>query len=91
MTNATTTFAQRYLEETARLAGQLDPAVIERLATTLADIRARGGRLFFLGVGGGAGHASHALNDFRTLAGFEAYAPTDNVSELTARKWESSR
>lgn len=93
MINATTTFAQRYLEETARLASQLDPAVVERLAKTLADIRARGGRLFFLGVGGGAGHASHAVNDFRKLAGFEAYAPTDNVSELTARTndegWDS--
>ena len=57
---------------------------IERVATTLAAVRARGGRLFFLGVGGGAAHASHAVNDFRKLAGFEAYAPTDNVAEITS-------
>lgn len=81
----TTTFARQYLDETARLAERLDADAIERLATTLAAVRTRGGRLFFLGVGGGAGHASHAVNDFRKLAGFEAYAPTDNVSELTAR------
>src|SRR5690242_21057128 len=63
------------------------------MAETLAALRARGGRLFFLGVGGSAGHASHAVNDFRKLCGFEAYAPTDNVSELTARTndegWET--
>lgn len=79
------TFAQRYLSETAILAAQIDADAIEQMATTLATVRTRGGRLFFLGLGGGAGHASHAVNDFRTLAGFEAYAPTDNVSELTAR------
>jgi D-sedoheptulose 7-phosphate isomerase len=78
-------FARRYLDETARLAAQIDAEAVERVAATLASVRARGGRLFFLGVGGGAGHASHAVNDFRKLAGFEAYAPTDNVSELTAR------
>src|SRR5690349_9410216 len=78
-------FSERYLEETAQIAATLDAAAIERLATTLAAVRARGGRLFFLGVGGGAAHASHAVNDFRKLAGFEAYAPTDNVAELTAR------
>ena len=81
----TTTFAAQYLAETARIAALVDVEAIERLATTLAGIRASGGRLFFLGVGGGAGHASHAVNDFRKLAGFEAYAPTDNASELTAR------
>jgi len=89
----TTAFASQYLEETAQLAALVDTKVIERTATTLAAVRARGGRLFFLGVGGGASHASHAVNDFRKLAGFEAYAPTDNVSELTARTndegWES--
>jgi D-sedoheptulose 7-phosphate isomerase len=63
----------------------VDADAIERLAATLADVRARGGRLFFLGVGGGAANASHAVNDLRKLAGLEAYAPTDNVSELTAR------
>ncbi len=79
------TFAQQYLSETAVLAAQIDTDAIERMAVTLAAVRARGGRLFFLGLGGGAGHASHAVNDFRKLAGFEAYAPTDNVSELTSR------
>ena len=63
------------------------------MAEMLADVRARGGRLFFLGVGGSAGNCSHAVNDFRKIAGFEAYAPTDNVSELTARTndegWET--
>src|SRR5579863_8005926 len=90
---AAVSFSQQHLDETARIAGALDASAIERLATTLAEVRARGGRLFFLGVGGGAGHASHAVNDFRKLAGFEAYAPTDNVSELTARAndegWDS--
>jgi D-sedoheptulose 7-phosphate isomerase len=78
-------FARQHLEETARIATLVDPEAIENIARILAAVRARGGRLFFLGVGGGAGHASHAVNDFRKLAGFEAYAPTDNVSELTAR------
>src|SRR5579863_2372414 len=82
---AAVSFSQQHLDETARIAGALDASAIERLATTLAEVRARGGRLFFLGVGGGAAHASHAVNDFRKLAGFEAYAPTDNVAELTAR------
>jgi D-sedoheptulose 7-phosphate isomerase len=85
--------ARQYLDETGRIAAALDANAVEHLAETLAGVRARGGRLFVLGVGGGAGHASHAVNDFRKLAGFEAYAPTDNVSELTARVndegWES--
>ena len=72
----------------------LDADAIERVAAALLEVRARGGRLFILGVGGGAGHASHAVNDFRKLAGFEAYAPTDNVAELTARTnddgWETT-
>jgi D-sedoheptulose 7-phosphate isomerase len=87
------TFAQRYLSETAVLASQIDADAIERLAIRLDTIRLQHGRLFFLGIGGGAAHASHAVNDFRTLAGFEAYAPTDNVAELTARTndagWET--
>src|SRR5882724_7587235 len=87
------TFASRHLDETARILAALDLDGIERLVQTLARVRARGGRLFFLGVGGGAANASHAVNDFRKIAGFEAYAPTDNVSELTARvndeSWES--
>jgi D-sedoheptulose 7-phosphate isomerase len=80
-----TSFARRYLQDTARIAAALDADAIERLAAELARVRAAGGRLFILGVGGGAAHASHAVNDFRKLAAFEAYAPTDNVSELTAR------
>jgi D-sedoheptulose 7-phosphate isomerase len=78
-------FAGDYIEESRRLLGELDANAIEAVATGLAEVRARGGRLFILGVGGSAGHASHAVNDFRKLCGFEAYAPTDNVSELTAR------
>ena len=81
----TPSFARQYLDEAVRIATALDTEAIERLVTVLYGIRARGGRLFVLGVGGGAAHASHAVNDFRKLAGFEAYAPTDNVSELTAR------
>src|SRR5262249_50747732 len=81
----TDTFVRTHLDETAKIAAAIDAAAVERMVATLVSIRARGGRLFFLGVGGGAAHASHAVNDFRKLAGFEAYAPTDNVSELTAR------
>jgi D-sedoheptulose 7-phosphate isomerase len=78
-------FSESYLEETSRIVGQLDPDSIERLAVGLAEVRDAGGRLFVLGVGGSAAHAGHAVNDFRKLCGFETYAPTDNVSELTAR------
>ncbi len=78
-------FTRKFLSQASSIASQVDAAVIERMAVALRDIRSRGGRLFFLGVGGGAGHASHAVNDFRKLAGIECYAPTDNVSELTAR------
>jgi D-sedoheptulose 7-phosphate isomerase len=80
-----TMFTTTYLKETIAVLEALDPAVVERLATGLAAVREGGGRLFLLGVGGSAGHASHAVNDFRKICGFEAYAPTDNVSELTAR------
>lgn len=79
------TFARQYLAETARLAEALSDDHIERAATLMRDVRDTGGRLFFIGVGGGAGHASHAVCDFRKIAGFEAYTPADNVSELTAR------
>ena len=79
------TFAAEFLAEACQIAERLDPSAIERAAALLADARARGGRLFILGVGGSAANASHAVNDFRKLTGFEAYAPTDNVSELTAR------
>jgi D-sedoheptulose 7-phosphate isomerase len=78
-------FAEAYLQETQQVVAQLDRATIERVADELAAVRARGGRLFLLGVGGSAANASHAVNDFRKICGFEAYAPTDNVSELTAR------
>jgi D-sedoheptulose 7-phosphate isomerase len=78
-------FTQTYLDESVELIRKLDAASIELLARALAAVRADGGRLFILGVGGSAGHAGHAVNDFRKICGFEAYAPTDNVSELTAR------
>jgi D-sedoheptulose 7-phosphate isomerase len=78
-------FTDTYLEESKRLIDALDRASIEAVIRGLAKVRSDGGRLFILGVGGSAGHASHAVNDFRKLCGFEAYAPTDNVSELTAR------
>lgn len=86
-------FTSEFLAEVTKIVSQLDEAAIERCVKTLAAVRERGGRLFFLGVGGSAANASHAVNDFRKIAGFEAYAPTDNVSELTARvndeSWES--
>jgi D-sedoheptulose 7-phosphate isomerase len=90
----TTSYASRFLAETARIAGQINADAVERVAMELAALRDRGGRLFFVGSGGGAGHASHAVNDFRKIAQIEAYTPTDNVSELTARinddGWETS-
>jgi D-sedoheptulose 7-phosphate isomerase len=79
------TFADLYLREVEDLARRLDRDAIEKVAGILADVRSSGGRLFILGVGGSAGNASHAVNDFRKIVGLEAYAPTDNVSELTAR------
>src|ERR1700736_1139132 len=78
-------FAHEYLAESLQVIEKLDRDQIEKMATLLADVRARGGRLFILGVGGSAANASHAVNDFRKICGIEAYAPTDNVSELTAR------
>lgn len=78
-------YSSRHLEETIRIASTLSVEAIERMADLLAALRARGGRLFFLGVGGSAAHCSHAVNDFRKIAGIEAYTPVDNVSELTAR------
>ncbi|MEY4168416.1 MAG: hypothetical protein RIR52_2240 [Acidobacteriota bacterium] len=79
------TFAAAFLDEAQEVCRRLDRDDIERMAELLADLRATGGRLFILGVGGSAGNAAHAVNDFRKIAGIEAYAPTDNVSELTAR------
>ena len=78
-------YTQKHLGEAAAILERLDVAAIERIAELLAQIKASAGRLFFLGVGGSAGNCSHAVNDFRKLTGIECYAPTDNVSELTAR------
>src|SRR3954463_674002 len=79
------TFSEQFLGEAAEILRQIDVAAGERMAAALAECRAAGGRLFILGVGGSAANASHAVNDFRKICGMEAYAPTDNVSELTAR------
>ena len=79
------TYSVQHLQETAAIVAKLDPAACEACVRELVDVRERGGRLFILGVGGSAANASHAVNDFRKIAGIEAYAPTDNVSELTAR------
>ena len=78
-------FTQQYLAEASQIIQQLDTHAIDQLVALLAETRARGGRLFILGVGGSAANASHAVNDFRKIVGLEAYTPTDNVSELTAR------
>lgn len=87
-------YTRQHLDETARILAALDDTAIERVVALLANVRHRGGRLFFLGVGGSAANCSHAVNDFRKIAGFEAYTPVDNVSELTARTnddgWESA-
>jgi D-sedoheptulose 7-phosphate isomerase len=86
--------SREYFEAVGALAQAIDLEAVDALALSLARVRERGGRLFILGVGGGAGHASHAVNDFRKLCGMESYAPSDNVSELTARTnddgWDSS-
>ena len=90
----TSLHSQRYFEAVVDLACAVDGAQVDEMARGLAALRERGGRLFILGVGGGAGHASHAVNDFRKLCLIESYAPTDNVSELTARTndegWDTS-
>lgn len=79
------TFTEQFLAEAGEILKRIDTASVEAVAALLADCRARGGRLFILGVGGSAANASHAVNDFRKICGMEAYAPTDNVAELTAR------
>jgi D-sedoheptulose 7-phosphate isomerase len=79
------TYSAQHLSETRQIVDLLDAATLEKMAELLLRVRERDGRLFFLGVGGSAANASHAVNDFRKIAGFECYAPTDNVSELTAR------
>ena len=81
----TSVFAVSFLAEVEEIARRLDTAAIEKMVASLVRVRERSGRLFILGVGGSAANASHAVNDFRKLAGIETYAPTDNVSELTAR------
>ena len=78
-------YSSQHLAETAEIVQKLDPEILERMVDLLVDVRSRGGRLFILGVGGSAANASHAVNDFRKIGGIESYAPTDNVSELTAR------
>lgn len=87
-------FAEKFLSDTVSVVSSITTADIEHVATTLRNVRDRGGRLFFCGSGGGAGHASHACSDFRKLGGFEAYCVSDNASELTARindeGWETS-
>jgi D-sedoheptulose 7-phosphate isomerase len=94
MTDNGNTFISNFLAETVQILQQIDVALVERMAQGLAAVRDGGGRLFILCVGGSAGHASHAVNDFRKLCAFESYAPTDNVSELTARVndegWDTS-
>ena len=87
------TYSQQHLEETAQIVDRIDASAVESMVELLARIKSQGGRLFFLGVGGSAGNCSHAVNDFRKIVGLESYAPTDNVSELTARTndegWET--
>jgi len=87
-------YIDKYLEESHKIIDSIDKNSINKMVDLLNNIRENGGRLFILGVGGGAGHASHAVNDFRKICGIEAYAPTDNVSELTARVnddgWETA-
>lgn len=87
-------FSALFIRETHEILNKLDLSAVEAMAAGLAQVRERGGRLFILGVGGSAGHASHAVNDFRKICGLESYAPTDNVSELTARTndegWETT-
>src|SRR3984957_4340647 len=78
-------YTKQHLQEAVQIIQKLDDAVIEKMASLLAGVKASGGRVFFLGVGGSAGNCSHAVNDFRKIVGIECYAPTDNVAELTAR------
>jgi D-sedoheptulose 7-phosphate isomerase len=79
------TYAKQHLNESIEIIQKMDVAAIEKMADLLATVKTEGGRIFFLGVGGSAGNCSHAVNDFRKIVGIESYAPTDNVSELTAR------
>ena len=94
MSSQITEYTKKYLAEVQQIAAGIDEATVEKMIDILLEARENGGRLFFLGVGGSAGNAGHAVNDFRKIAGLEAYAPTDNVSELTARTnddgWDST-
>lgn len=87
-------FSEQYLDEARAIVDRIDHAAVESMTRLLVELRNGGGRLFLVGVGGGAGHAGHAVNDFRKLAGIESYSPSDNVSELTARTndegWETT-
>jgi D-sedoheptulose 7-phosphate isomerase len=89
-----TNYIDQYIREAITILDAIDQSAIQRMLDLLVQLRVRGGRVFFLGVGGGAGHASHAVNDFRKIAGIESYTPSDNVSELTARVndegWETA-
>jgi D-sedoheptulose 7-phosphate isomerase len=78
-------YSQQHLNESIQIIQQIDVAAIEKMADLLSQVKSDGGRIFFLGVGGSAGNCSHAVNDFRKIVGIESYAPTDNISELTAR------
>jgi D-sedoheptulose 7-phosphate isomerase len=92
--NMITPYTAQYLKEVAQIAAGIDAQQVDKMVDILADTRQNEGRIFFIGVGGGAGNAGHAVNDFRKIAGIESYAPTDNVSELTARVnddgWDTS-
>jgi D-sedoheptulose 7-phosphate isomerase len=94
MKDATDLFARRYLQEAKRIIDEIDVQAVDRMTQLLVQLRESGGRLFLIGAGGGAGHAGHAVCDFRKIAGIEAYSPSDNVSELTARTndegWETT-
>ena len=87
-------FSAQYLKQTIQIAEFLDDNIIEKMADSISEIKSSGGRLFFIGSGGGAGHASHAVCDFRKISNLECYTPSDNVSELTARVnddgWDTS-
>ena len=87
-------FTSKYLKQSIEIIDAIDHNIVEKMAQSMSDIREKGGRIFFIGSGGGAGHASHAVNDFRKIANIESYSPSDNVSELTARinddGWDSA-
>ena len=84
-------YAEQHMRESIQIIEKMDVAPIEKMADLLAQVKVDGGRIFFLGVGGSAGNCSHAVNDFRKIAGLECYAPTDNVSELTARTMKAGK